>query len=122
MLTINDGTICLNRGDDVSFQVTLTDEDGNEYRMESGDTLSLTVRPQPGEDSPVALFTQSITDTIVLTKADTKDLEVGRYSAAIRLRRSDGRSMIVYPVLKTHGRLKAWNNFIIDPEVDTYEP
>ncbi|MBQ4451657.1 MAG: hypothetical protein II912_04720 [Clostridia bacterium] len=122
MLSISDQTICLNRGDDASFQVTLTDEDGNPYAMESGDALSLTVRALPDEDSPVVLFTRSITNTIVLTAADTQGLEVGRYSAAIRLCRGDGRSVIVYPALKTHGRKKAWNNFIIDPEVDVNEP
>ena len=117
MLKIKDGVISLNRGDDVSFTVNLTDEAGNSYEMETGDELQFCVRREAAETSPVLLDIRSITNTIFLRRADTGGMAVGRYSAAIRLLRRSGDAVVVYPELTRHGRERAWNNFLLDPEV-----
>ena len=117
MLTIDNNTISLNRGDDVSFTVAITDEFGEAYTLASGDTLVFSVRAEPSESSPQLLRVESVTDTIFLSHADTAALPVGKYSAAIRLNRACGQTLIVFPPLKRHGRLTPWNNFILDPEV-----
>ena len=117
MLKIENGVISLNRGDDVSFIVNLTDETGNAYAMETGDELRLSVKQTAASGDPVLLDTRSVTNVITLTHADTCDLPVGKYSAAIRLSRRGGEVIVVYPTLTSHGRERAWNNFILDPEV-----
>ena len=117
MLNINNQVISMNRGDCVSFTVSLTDENAQPYTREPGDSLLFCVRAEPDESSPVLLRVESATDTIYLNAQDTRGLPVGRYSAALRLQRAGGQSLIVYPVLKNHGRLSPWNNFILDPEV-----
>lgn len=117
MLKIENGVISLNRGDDVSFTVVLTDGAGNAYAMESGDELRLSVKEKACSACPVLLETRSPTNVITLTHADTCGMDVGRYSAAIRLDRAGGEVIVVYPELTSHGREKAWNNFVLDPEV-----
>ena len=117
MLNIKDQVISLNRGDCVSFTVSLADENAQPYTLEPGDRLLFCVRAEPDESSPVLLRVESASDTIYLSARDTSDLPVGKYSAALRLQRAGGQSLIVYPVLKNHGRLSPWNNFILDPEV-----
>jgi hypothetical protein len=117
MLKIQDGVISLNRGDDVRIGVQLTDEAGNAYTMENGDELVFSVKKLAGSAYPVLLTVRSVTDEICLTHSDTCDMEVGKYSAAIRLNRRGGEVIIVYPSLSSHGRERAWNNFILDPEV-----
>ncbi|MCR4578009.1 MAG: hypothetical protein K5784_08900 [Clostridiales bacterium] len=117
MLTITDNIISLNRGDDVSFTVSIADEFGEPYALEPGDTLVFSVRAEPSESSPQLIRVESVTDTVFLTHADTAALPVGKYSAAVRLNRACGQTLIVFPPLKRHGRLTPWNNFILDPEV-----
>ncbi len=117
MLNIKQNVISLNRGDDAIFGVSITDETGEEYLMEAGDTLTFSVRALPEETSPVLLSVTSETDRILLRHADTAGIPAGKYSADIRLTRANGDILTVYPVLETHGRVKPWNNFLVDPEV-----
>ena len=117
MLKIQDGVISLNRGDDVRFTVNIADEAGQAYTMQSGDRLVFSVRKTASVSEPVLLTVEAITNEIFLTHSDTSGMEVGRYSAAIRLRRAGGEEVIIYPTLSVHGRERAWNNFVLDPEV-----
>ena len=117
MLKIENGVISLNRGDDVCFTVSLSDEAGNAYPMEEGDELVFSVKKSAGSAYPVLLSVRSPNCDIRLTHADTRGMEVGKYSAAIRLSRRGGEVIVVYPQLSSHGRERAWNNFILDPEV-----
>ena len=64
MLNINNNVISLNRGDDVLFGVSITDETGARYSMEAGDTLTFSVRALPEETSPVLLSVTSETERI----------------------------------------------------------
>ena len=117
MLNIQQGVISLNRGDDVNFSVEIADENGQSYEMQTGDELVFCVRKSAAGDSPVLLTARSVTNVISLCKDDTRGMEVGRYSAAIRLIRAGGEEIIVYPKLASHGRERDWNNFVLDPEV-----
>ena len=82
MLNINNNVISLNRGDDVLFGVSITDETGAQYSMEAGDTLTFSVRALPEETSPVLLSVTSETERIYLRHADTAGIPAGKYSAA----------------------------------------
>lgn len=128
MFTISeDGVITMFRGDDVRLVVdlSLVDAEGNStgerYTMQDGDTLTLTVRRQPGAGSPVLFSVTSNSEEILIVPGDTAGLDVGKYSADIQLNHG-GRISTVFPLLANlteaqRSKERPWNNFIITGEV-----
>lgn len=115
MLVINqDGTILLTRGDSAYIDVSLFSLDGERYELQSGDVLTLTVRKEADDMSPVLLQVTSDTGTIVLTPEQTKQMRPGSYSHGIRLTTAAGD---VFTIAGTTKQVAHLNNFIILPEV-----
>jgi len=119
MLIIENNNIFLNRGDDALLNVSITNSAGEAYEMQTGDSLTLTVRAVPTAESAVLLTATSTTSTITLTHAMTALLEVGQYSADIELTLSNGTKITVWPLLTGNARFKEKNykNFTVMSEV-----
>ena len=79
MVSIDDNmNIYLTRGDTITFDVELTDEDENPYIMSADEVIVFTVRKIPGKNT--ALITKvNNTPEISLTTDDTKLLTFGDY-------------------------------------------
>ena len=122
------GVITMFRGDCVALEVSMPVYDaageptGENYEMQEGDVLTLTVRRAPGREYPVLMQVVSVTARLLITPGDTRDMEPGEYSADIELRRADGSVDTIYPLLENltpRARKKTvnWKNFIITGEV-----
>lgn len=118
MLFVEDNVVYITKGDDAALDVSIFTENGTPYAMQDGDTLTLTVRQLPDITSPVVLSVNSATNRIVLSAEDTRDAEVGRYSADVQFN-TGGRVRTVWPVLEGRARRSVANfkNFVIMPEV-----
>lgn len=115
-------TINLTRGDDAIIEVPLKNIDGEEYVLGETEFLIFSVRVLPREDSELLVNIVSVpgSNRIVIGHNDTKDLEVGAYSAEVQLMTSDGKRVTVWP--KPIGKFKIKDtanrkNFILMPEV-----
>lgn len=117
---VEEQAIYLTRGDSAEVSIDLTTEGGEAYDLGASDTLTLTVRKEPTATSAV-IFAKSVTGSgvITITPEDTRDAEIGQYSADIQLTTSDGEVHTVYPRLEGKARYRERNfkNFIIMPEV-----
>lgn len=114
--------IYLTKGDDAALEISgITAQDGNQYEMQAGDVLTLTVRVLPSADSPALIQIDSLpgSNRIVLRHEDTAELNVGRYSADVQLTTAEGRRFTVWPNIAGSGRyvVKSFNNFVVMPEV-----
>lgn len=118
MLLIQDDIVYLTRGDDAEIEVNIRDGDGNDYEMQDGDTLTLTVRELPDLSSNVVFTVASSTNRIPISHADTDNADVGRYSMDIELITS-GLRRTIFPTLEkdVRSRVRNFRNFIIMPEV-----
>lgn len=121
MLKIEEGIIYLTRGDDAVIDVNLNNLEGEAYVMQPGDTLTLTVREKPEENSkPVfAAVSAPGSGRIIISSKDTAEADPGQYSADIQLTTQDEKRYTVWPDLEGSARYKTNNmkNFVIMPEV-----
>lgn len=117
----NGDVINLTRGDDAVIEIALTTDDDEEYEMDSNDYLIFAVREVPSPDSPVLLSIESEhgVNRIVFTHDDTKDMNIGFYSAEVQLMSSDGMIYTVWPKLVGNMRTSKSNrkNFVLMTEV-----
>ena len=118
MLLIDNDIVYLTKGDDAEIEVNIRDGDGNDYEMQDGDTLTLTVRELPDFSSNVVFAITSTTNRIPISHADTDNADVGRYSMDIELITS-GLHRTIFPTLEkdARARVKNFRNFVIMPEV-----
>ena len=114
--------INLTRGDDACLEVPMKNTAGTAYTMGETEYLIFGVRKLPNEKSELLINIESVpgSNRIVFSHADTKDLEVGAYSAEAQLMTSDGKRITVWP--KPEGRFRTSEtanrkNFVIMPEV-----
>lgn len=119
-----DGTkvINLTRGDDAVIEFPLKNTDGEDYTLGETEELIFSVRVLPREDSPELIHIVSApgSNRIVFSHDDTKDLDVGAYSAEAQLMTSDGKRITVYPTPTGKFKIKDTanrKNFILMPEV-----
>ena len=88
MFEVKNGIIKITRGDSASLKVDLKKSDGSEYVMQSGDTLTMTVRKIIG--ASVLMQVVSTTNTIYISPADSKKLAVGSCVYDIELKTASG--------------------------------
>lgn len=112
----------LSRGDDAALEVPLKDLNNEPFELGETESLIFDVRVLPREDSELLIHIVSVPGTtrIVFTHDDTKDLEVGPYSAEIQLMTADKKRITIWP--EPIGKLKIKDkinrkNFILMPEV-----
>ena len=121
MLRVVEGVPEIPRGDYGEMEVQITDEQGNEYKMQEGDYLTFSVRELPTKDSKLLIQIHSITNTIVFNPADTADVEPGQYSADVEMNTADGKRFTIWCYIpeekRDKGKVKNWKNFIVLPEV-----
>lgn len=112
----------LSRGDDAALEVPLKDLNDEPFELGQTESLIFDVRVLPREDSELLIHIVSVPGTtrIVFTHDDTKDLEVGPYSAEIQLMTADKKRITIWPEpigkQKIRDRINR-KNFILMPEV-----
>ena len=121
-MIIQDGKMYMVRGDDESFEATITDDSGAAYEMQDGDVLVFTVRGAANAESPVLIQIESMSgsSTIVIAHDDTAEIPVGAYSADLQLITAGGLRKTVWPQLSMdNSDLSTGNmrNFILAREV-----
>ncbi|MGM9630044.1 hypothetical protein [Butyricicoccus sp.] len=119
---IESGVIYITRGDDAVLEVTgIATEGGEEYTLQDGDVLTLTVRELPSAESPALIRIDALPGSrrIVFSHEDTAGLDVGRYSADVQLTTAEDRHYTLWPSISGSGRYKVrnLNNFVVMPEV-----
>lgn len=120
MFKIEDGVIYITRGDNAALDVTAYIDDGETpYELQEGDTYTFTVRKIASKTSEIVFSVTSISDRIVISHEDTKDAEVGKYSADIQLTTANGDRYTIWPSFDVTKSSKEYNykNFCIMPEV-----
>ena len=92
MLTVgSDGSIKLTRGDTARLNVNITnDADGNEYVMQEGDVLVMTVKKSISDEKPSFQKTLNGTNTFHIKPIDTAQLDFGSYKYDVQLTTAGG--------------------------------
>ena len=123
MIQATDKYIAITRGDCGIINVSIGQNDGDEWEMGKTDILELTVRNYPDSASPVMMHITSNPGSkqLVLQSDDTQILP-GRYSADIQLNHN-GCYYTIWPEmdLVASCRTKNWKNFIVGAEVTIRE-
>jgi len=115
MFCVEDGGIIkITKGDSAKIDVELEDVVGNPYYIESGDTLTLTVRAVATAASNILLQSVSNSACITLNAVDTANLPVGKLSYDIQLNKASGERYTIIGASSTNTSLK---NFWVLPEV-----
>ncbi len=109
------------KGDTGGIKITsILLEDGTEYTLQDGDTITLTVRSKPADDSPILLQIVSKTNELILKPEDTANIAPGKYSADIQLDTVTGDRFTIWPDKSARAMTPTaanFSNFWIWPEV-----
>ena len=92
MVKIEDNNIYLTRGDTVTFDLELLDEDDEPYVMSSDEYIVFSLRRLYGKGK-VLLTIQSDTPSFSLSTDDTKDLTFGEYMYDVYLMNESDNSL-----------------------------
>lgn len=87
----SDGSVSLTRGDTARLTVSISNEtDGNEYAIQSGDTLTLTVKKSTKDEEPALQKVLDGTSTFHIEPKDTAHLAFGKYKYDVQLNTASG--------------------------------
>lgn len=121
MIYVEKDVVNINRGDDGALTVPLKNLDKTDYIMDSSEYLIFGLREVPSEESELLLEINSEpgSNIIIFRHDDTKDMEVGFYSAEVQLMTRDNKRITVWPKLKGSNRTSLANrkNFCLMTEV-----
>ena len=93
-----DGSVKLTRGDTARFTIDLTnDADGSAYVMQSGDTLTLTIKKNTTDAEPLVQKVLTVSATFHIEPKDTAHLKFGKYKYDVELNTESGD---VYTVIE----------------------
>lgn len=92
MVKIDDNNIYLTRGDTVTFDLDLTDEDDNPYIMRSDEYIVFSLRRLYAKGE-VLLTIQSDTPSFSISTNDTKNLSFGNYKYDVYLMNESDNSL-----------------------------
>lgn len=94
MLKIENNDIYLTRGDTASIEISLVDENGNEYVLDDEDRLVFTLKNS--EHHKDELISKMITVGVLhIEHEDTKDLTFGKYKYDVQLSTKNGEVFTV---------------------------
>ena len=95
MINAFQNVITITRGDDAVISIDITDIMGNEYELETGDTVTMYVKkPADGTlENQEIIFQKTFDDnnSISIDSADTADLAVGTYKYGVKLAKANGK-------------------------------
>ena len=95
----DDGTIQLTRGDTAELSVELAYDDGvGKYSINPDDKLTLTIKKNTKEETPLVQKSVIGTVSIEIEPSDTKSLAFGKYKYDVQLDTASGKT---YTVIKT---------------------
>lgn len=96
MLTCQNNTIVLTRGDTAILKLNIVDEKGTPYKLTDGDVVIFTLKRSVRERD--VIFQKSMVDgKIIIHPQDTSHLEYGQYVYDVELTKEDGFVATVIP-------------------------
>lgn len=96
MLTCQNNTIVLTRGDTAILKLNIVDEKGTPYKLTDGDVVIFTLKRSVRERD--VIFQKSMVDEkITIQPQDTANLEYGQYFYDVELTKEDGFVATVIP-------------------------
>ena len=99
MLQITSNEVFLTRGDSADLQVIIYDLEGNVYELQSGDTLTFTMKYNCVTEDIIIQKDITSNSTIHIQPADTNDLAYGTYWFDVQLTKYGGD---IYTVIDPH--------------------
>lgn len=91
LYVLDDGTIRLTRGDTARFTIPITNEtNGEEYTMQSGDILYLTIKKSGKDYEPLLQKSAKGSNVIKIDPLDTKELAFNKYKYDVQLTTESG--------------------------------
>lgn len=91
MLKIEDGNIYLTRGDSAILEITIKDEEGNNWTPQEGDKVVFAMKKAAINPNVLLRIEATAGDTdIILVPENTKDLTIGQYIYDIHVELSGG--------------------------------
>lgn len=84
------GEIQLTRGDTARLTVNITDDEGEQYIVQSSDVLSLTVKKDYSDSVPLIQKIVTGSNLFHIEPSDTKSLSFGKYKYDVQLETTDG--------------------------------
>ena len=86
MLKIINNTICFCRGDDCALRLALS-KDGNAYTLQEGDSIEFATSFGLAK---TAGYAGDVFADVIISSADTTNVEAGKYTYTITLHYADG--------------------------------
>jgi hypothetical protein len=91
MLKIEDGNIYLTRGDSATLEVTIKDDEGNDWSPSAGDKVIFSMKRAAINPEPILTIEAAPGDTdIIIAPANTVDLTCGIYIYDIHVKLAGG--------------------------------
>lgn len=96
MLTCQNNTIVLTRGDSAVLKLTVVDGEGQPYEIADNDTVIFTIKKHTTDKE--AVLKKTLTDgQIIINPQDTENLEYGQYVYDVELTQGSGFVATVIP-------------------------
>lgn len=96
MLTCQNNTIVLTRGDSAVLKLTVVDGEGQLYKIADNDTVIFTIKKYTTDKDVV--LKKTLTDgQIIINPQDTENLEYGQYVYDVELTQGSGFVATVIP-------------------------
>lgn len=97
MITIENNEINITKGDTAYIKATIVYNNGNNYKLKEGDSLTLSVKKY-ADDTEYAFQKNIInTDIITIEPEDTINLSPGRYVYDVQLNTNFGEIFTIIP-------------------------
>lgn len=96
MLTCQNNTIVLTRGDSAVLKLTVVDGEGQPYKIADNDTVIFTIKKHTTDKE--AVLKKTLSDgQIIINPQDTENLEYGQYVYDVELTQGSGFVATVIP-------------------------
>lgn len=93
----DDNSVELTRGDTARLKVTVTNDDDEEYVVQSEDVLTLSIKKKVKDNEALVTKTIKGSDTFHIEPKDTSELEFGKYKYDVQLTTAVGDVYTVIP-------------------------
>lgn len=87
---LDDNSIELTRGDTARLSVSVTNDDGEEYEIQSDDTLTLSIKKSVNDAEALVTKTVVGINHFHIEPKDTSGLDFGKYKYDVQLTTADG--------------------------------
>lgn len=97
---LEDNSVELTRGDTARLLVTVTNDDGEEYAVQTGDTIELSIKKSVNDVEALVAKTIFGSNVFHIEPNDTAGLEFGTYKYDVQITTAEGDVYTVIPPSK----------------------